>query len=257
MEAILHLVEANRNGARVVLDLRAEQKRLQRIMEPELDKQFQDLGHWIAVIVEGQGGAQRLTEADRPADEGRVMAILRRAGLAQWTKEHLAPIFEKQWRRALDSTSLILNKNQIPAQVDAEMARGLLMEGARRIGLLDIEEDTKRALMNIIEVARKEGINPLETAKMIEDQVPAGRFVNAGPRYRSELIARTETMQAQRASSLELYKQSPIVRETEAFDGDGDAVCAARNGQIYSFEDAVTEMNNTHPNCVLAFGPVV
>lgn len=254
-EAILELAESNRPGSKVIAALHLEQRRLEPQFLAELEKEFHDLGHWMAMVVEGQGGL--LLEADRPGDEGRIMRILQRANLNQWTKEHLAPLFQKQWRRVLDSTVLTLNRNQVPVQLNNHMAQALIDIGARRIGLLDIEEDTKRALLNILTAAREAGLDPRSTAKMIEDKVPAGRFVNAGPKYRAELIARTETLNAQRYSSLKCYEESPVVKEVEASDGEGDPVCAFRNGNTFSFEEAANELNNTHPNCVLCFGPVV
>lgn len=253
-KAILKLAEAKKPGSRVISALHLDQRRLEPRFQAELEKEFSDLGHWVAMCAEGQGG---LLEEALEDDIARVMRILRRANLSQWAKEHLEPLFRKQWGRVADQTALTLNQNQVPTSLNNDVAQRLLNIGATRIGLLDIEEDTKMALLSIIKAAREEGLGPQATAKMIEDRVPAGRFVTAGPKYRSELIARTETLNAQRHASLELYKESPVVKEVEASDGEGDELCASRNGETFTFAEAETELYNTHPNCVLCFGPVV
>ena len=157
----------------------------------------------------------------------------------------------------MDSTLHTLTKEEVPVTLRNALAQELVEMGGRRIGLLDIEEDTKRALYAILEEGRGQGLNPRDTAKMIEEHVPAGRFVNAGPSYRAELIARTETIEAQRISSLKMYDDSPAVKKVMAFDGDGDEVCASRDGTEYTFGEAESESAATHPNCVLSWAPVV
>jgi SPP1 gp7 family putative phage head morphogenesis protein len=111
--------------------------------------------------------------------------------------------------------------------------------------------------MKVIDVGRKLGVNPNQTAKLIEQFVPAGRFTEAGAGYRARMIARTETLHAARISSLEVYRTAPQVKEVIAFDGESDEECAARNGSTFTFDEAEAEANGTHPNCVLAFGPVI
>lgn len=253
-QLLVEAAEAARPGARLIAELRKQQRILEPQFQKELEKEFADLGHWVAVVSEGQGGL--LQEALRD-DEGRVLSILRRANLNQWAQEHLKPLFEKQWRRVLDSTVLVLNRNRVPVHLNNDLAQKLLDMGATRIGLLDIEDDTKVALMGILKEARKAGMNPRTAAKLIEDKVPAGKWTKAGPRYRAELIARTETLEASRQSSIGLYEASPVVKEVEAYDGDGDELCAERNGETFTFEEAEQESVETHPNCVLSFGPVV
>ncbi len=117
--------------------------------------------------------------------------------------------------------------------------------------------DTRTALFHVLEIGRDQGLNPRETARAIQKFIPSGRFVNAGPKYRAQLISRTETLHSMRMASLEQYAAAPNVDEVVAFDGDQDEECAARNGQTFSVGDATVEAEATHPNCVLAFGPKI
>jgi hypothetical protein len=71
---------------------------------------------------------------------------------------------------------------------------------------------------------------------------------------RSELIARTETMDAYNAAAIGSYDEFGI-EEVEASDGDGDEECAARDGQTYSLDDA--DAIEDHPNGTLDWIPVI
>ena len=139
------------------------------------------------------------------------------------------------------------------------VAREIVAAGGRRAGLLDITGDTRRALFRSLADGRAAGEGPPALARRIRSQVPSGRFTNAGPRYRANLIARTETLHAQRVSSLETYRASDVVTGIVAFDNQteyGDEECVARDGRVFTFEEAEAEMASEHPQGSLNFGPV-
>ena len=139
------------------------------------------------------------------------------------------------------------------------VAREIVAAGGRRAGLLDITGDTRRAIFRSLADGRAAGEGPAALGRRIRSQVPSGRFTNAGPRYSAQLIARTETKYAQNVSSLQAYRQSDVVTGLLTFDaqlGDTDADCEARNGQVYSFEDAERETGREHSNGTLSWGPV-
>lgn len=71
--------------------------------------------------------------------------------------------------------------------------------------------------------------------------------------YRAETIARTEAMQAYNAASLSTY-QDLNVQAVMAIDGDYDAICADRNGQIFTLADAGSV--DDHPNGTLDWAPL-
>lgn len=261
-QELMELAEAIRPGSKLIAQFEKDRVKLERQMIPELMREFRALGSYVATASEGQGSI--LWESSG-GERSRIERILQAARLGKWADEKLRPLFERQWRRATDATYSTLLGQSLKGLEGAEpnvtlrneLAQKLLDMGGKRVGLLDIDEDTRSALFRVLEEGRGQGLNPRATAKLIEEHVPAGRFKNAGPQYRAELIARTETLSAQRMSSLGMYQDSPVIKQAEAFDGDGDAVCIARNGSVYSLGDAEIEAESTHPNCVLAFAPVV
>ena len=75
-------------------------------------------------------------------------------------------------------------------------AQRIVSQGGSRLLSMDIAGDTRRALFRALAESRVQGLHPSSAAtrRLIQEHVTAGRFVNAGPRYRARLIARTETM---------------------------------------------------------------
>jgi hypothetical protein len=91
--------------------------------------------------------------------------------------------------------------------------------------------------------------------------VPAGRFVHAGPRYRSQLIARDQTARLQRQATLALYESNPRITHVRLRDGiygppRSDSECVARNGQIVPIDQAGS-VHAEHPLCTLGYEPIV
>ena len=147
---------------------------------------------------------------------------------------------------------------QLGVNMPAPVEQRILRTGGKRMGLVDIAEDTKRAIFRALEEGRSLGEGPPALTRRIRDQVPAGRFGNAGPQYRARMIARTETKFAQNASSLEIYKASDVVTGMLAFDnqtGFDDDECTLRDGKVFTFDEAESEMSLEHPNGTLSFAP--
>jgi hypothetical protein len=246
--------EAVTPGAAVVYALRAVEPRKEAMMRSELKPAFASLGKHVGSAASRMGGVLIESSAN---EEERIAAILAAAGLARWKQDALKPVFERAWRRGAVLTMQVLKRYGIEPTMRDKLAQSMLEQGGKRMGLVDITGDTKSALLKVIDDGRILGANPKVTAKLIEQYVPAGRFTNAGAGYRARMIARTETLHSARISSLEVYRASPQVKECMAFDGESDEECAARNGAVFTFDEAEAEANDTHPNCVLAFGPVV
>lgn len=110
-----------------------------------------------------------------------------------------------------------------------------------------ITETTRDAVTTAVEDGYARGLSPAEIADLIED-LPA--FDEA----RAELVARTETMLAYNEAALRSYGEYGV-RQVQALDGDTDAECAARNGNIYDLDEAygITD----HPNGTLDWAPVL
>lgn len=238
----------------------------------KLEAIFRDLGKHIAKVTAEQGGLvvvqpakeSALTEAPTLGpptrmEAAKIRAIMKAADLPQWAKDKIGPYLDQLYSGAFAGT-YGLSQLSLEPSVRDKAAQAVLKEGGKRLGLIDINASTKDAMFRVLEYARtwESGQpSPMQVARWIRAEVPAGRFVNAGPAYRSQLIARTEIMHATRKSSIETYRKSDVVTAMVAIDGDYDEACAARNGQEYSFDDAEAEMNSddTHPNCTLMFAP--
>lgn len=166
--------------------------------------------------------------------------------------------FQNNAKRILDETvSTIGDIMNLDAGVSDVTQRRILDNAGKRLGLVDIEQTTRNVIFQAINEGNQQGLNPRDIARSIREDVPSGRFVNAGPSYRSQLISRTETNWAMNTSAIESYREADEVGACIAFDGGDDPECAERNGQEYSFDEAQTELENEHPNGTLTFAPVV
>lgn len=146
----------------------------------------------------------------------------------------------------------------VPAPVVADIQR----DGGMRVAKLSIERQLREGLERALKQGAERAPSDWKAvANQIRTDIPAGRFTKAGSEYRSKLIARTETANAQRLSSLAAYENHPDVMEVEMLDGllaDSDEACKARSGRKISFEEAAQEIASpvTHPNCTLTLMPV-
>ena len=195
-----------------------------------------------------------------------VQRILARFDLASWQDDRIGPLFLQHYRRTFEGTVNSINTvMRLGVNIPDPVARQIIAEGGTRLGLLDIETDTRDAIFRALHAGRENGEGPLQVARRIREHVGAGRFTTleanrpgAGVRARANLIARTETKAAQNASSLEAYRHSEAVVAVVAVDdqrGHGDDECSARDGTEYSFEEAAQIFD--HPNGTLSWSPVV
>lgn len=252
--AALHQEADRAPGARHVYALRRDHKGLFAREQGALHREFRTLGVHVEAVAQASGGLVLESASDVSA---RVRAILAAAGIKAWIEARFRPIYDRLYAATGRITMATLARTGIPVTGRDRVEQRLFNESGKRLGLLDIEKQTKESLFKIIDIGRERGLNPRQTGAMIRDLVPKGRYVNAGSTYRSETIARSEVMHAQRIGSIETYRRSKVIQEAIAFDGDGDAECLARNGTRMPFDKAEQEAANTHPNCVLVFGPAI
>lgn len=268
------VAEALIPASRVVYRLRRDARRQERRAAREVEAALRDLGRHVVKVTADQGGlivdtaeahrepvpglqeGQLVVEASR-REAQRINAIIRAAKLRDWRKGKLGPVLKRIWERVTGSTIETMEAAGVEVSNRDRIQQRVLQTGGRRLGMIDIEAQTKAALFRTLDKARAEGLSPIEVAREMRWQVPAGPFPHAGPKYRAELIARTEILHSQRTASSAAYRQDPLINRVIAFDGDKDAECAARNGRTYTLDQADEEIAATHPNCVLAFGPVV
>jgi hypothetical protein len=248
------LAETARPGAAIVRNLRQAQQRDEAHFAEVLVREFRLLGILVASAASSKGGL--IVEASA-RETDRIAAVVGAARIEEFEEARLLPAFRDHYKRMLETVATTLRGANLPVTVRQSLESSMLDMGGKRMGLLDIPGDVKDSLFKVLDAGRELGLNPRTSASWIEYLVPRGRFVNAGARYRAQLIARTETMHAQRMSSIRMYRQSPVVKEVIAFDGEDDEECAERNGSYMSFDEAEEAADSTHPNCVLAFGPSV
>lgn len=229
------------------------------VFASELVDVFMGLGDQCAAAFRDVGpkSLRKATESDEVIAD-RVLASV---NIRAFAHVKLRPEFEKHWRRVVDDTLHTINDiSALNVSLPDEVARRLIIDGGTRAGLVDVSNSTRTAIMRSLAESRELGEGPAAAARRIRDQVPAGRFTNAGPQYRSQLIARTETKYAQNRSSMEAYRASEAVTGLLAFDaqgpGESDPECEARNGQTFTFAEAEVELDNEHPGGTLSFAPV-
>jgi HK97 family phage portal protein len=258
--------KASPRDARYLRELDRIAKRYAGLMSDDLEAAFDRLGiraQTAAVaVLDGREAriASRGAEVKAEAEEF-VARMMRALDVEQWQIANLGPIYTKYTEAVGEATfGAVSTRVGVGVEWDIQdpAALAVLKEGGRRLGLVDLTADTKSALFRSIEAAREAGEGPLALARRIRDQVPAGPYVNAGSKYRAELIARTETLHAQRFATLEAG-QSAGFDEYVIFDariGPTDDECEVLDQQIVSFEEAESLMADEHPNGTRSFSPV-
>jgi hypothetical protein len=214
----------------------------------------------------------------------RVMAAL---GLHTWVDQTLKPILANHASRVIADTQRTIQaeltstvpdltphgpaldaaERGIQTQIDLQV--GVANQDAERIiagagdglGMRDIEPQIRQNILEAIKAGLARGENPMRTADRIRADVPAGRFVNAGAKYRARLIARDQTSRLMRAAAVALYQSNPSIVAVELQDGifgepRSDADCIARSGEIVPVSQAGS-VQALHPQCTLMMNPVV
>ncbi len=227
---------------------------------------FDDLGNraveafWVveggeSVLSAGNGYLAKQGNVEDVPDE--VERILRALSVVQWEQAALIPAWDGHLLRTLELTVGTVNASLgLGVNLPDPTARRILAEGGTRRGLIDFDRQTRDALFRALHEGRSNGEGPLQLARRIRDQVPAGPFAQAGSKYRAELIARTETADAQLRSATEMYREAGVFAGVLISDGDYDEACAAMDGRRLTFAEWDAIPNLEHPNCVRAAAPV-
>lgn len=162
------------------------------------------------------------------------------AGMAQSVNEHIASVLAP-----------IEGKAGPVGAVERAMTRG-----AARV--TKINETTRLKIQEALARAIDEGMTAQDAADVIEG---IGATTLGGldlgalfDEYRSEMIARTELMDAYNSTAIASYGDAGI-EEVQAIDGDGDEECAARDGETFSMDEA--DGIEDHPNGTLDWVPIL
>ena len=250
----------------VIRALQRDALRLEGPFLRDLELAFSELGRlaeraYQEARVLVRAGGNGLEEKQTPEDAALAERIIQGMALSQWSQDALIPAFNGHYLRTTEMTVGSLNTVlNLGVNLPDPVAREIVAAGGRRAGLLDITGETRQAIFRSLADGRAAGEGPPALARRIRSQVPAGRFTNAGSKYRAELIARTETKHAQRISSLETYRASDVVDAILIFDaqlGPSDAECEMLNQQVVTFEEAERLIGTEHPNGTRDIAPNV
>ena len=244
-------------------------ERLEAEFTDELETAFVDLGDRVATAyleripaVAARNGNGHGPEYKQTEEDAEILRrILFSFDLAEWQNTVLLGAYGGHYLRTLTGTVQNINLTmRLGINLPDAVARRVVAEGGTRLGLLDIEKDTRQAIFRSLHDGRSLGEGPDALARRIRDQVGAGRWTTAGPRYRALVIARTETKYSQGISAIEAYERSEAVSMALLVDnqtGFGDADCTARDGMVVSFAEARRILSEEHPNFTLNISPYV
>lgn len=230
---------------------------LSRSMEGPLLRAFAQWGREAEAAYRRHASPKAAT----PGDAEIARAIMSELHADLFTSQVLRPIYTRHYGLVAGETLDTFNRLMgMEVMLSDAAERKILRTGGTRAGLVDVRRATFNNIHRLIAEGRASGAGVGAVARAIREQVPAGRFTNAGPKYRAQLIARTETKYAQNVSSLQTYRIAPGITQVMAFDAQGDGAaddeCVDRDGQVFSFDDADQELASEHPGGTLSFAPV-
>jgi hypothetical protein len=130
--------------------------------------------------------------------------------------------------------------------VERVLASVLNKGGAR---ITNINRTTREAVQALIDQGAREGLSPAAMGDLIESATTFDE-------YRAEMIGQTELRLGYNDAARGSYEEVGV-HSVEAIDGDGDEECAARNGQIFTLDEAADEDAAEHPNGTLDWAPVI
>ena len=235
----------NGTVVKVAPNLRHRAQVLAAQLEREIKASLSELGDNAASAYEGL--AQK---ARKPGLRQIIQRVLAGMDIPGWLRSRLLPILQNHAARVVMDTQRVLQQEiRLQVHIADEKVQQLALQAGTHLQLKDIEPQVVKSITDAIQKGFDAGENPMVTARRIREDVPAGRFVHAGSRYRAELIARSETMRLQRDATLAAYESNPNITAVQLTDGiygppRSDGPCIARDGQIVPIEDA----DSVHPN---------
>jgi len=130
-----------------------------------------------------------------------------------------------------------------------------------------IHRTTSKAIGRAVGIGLERGYSIEQLARGVpDDKFPGIRSILGETENRSRLIARTEIMRTQNATTIGFYREQNFVYvQADDVDGDPDddfvdpgdpegRTCAERHGKIYTLEDA--QNIDDHPNGTLNWMPM-
>lgn len=256
--------EAVARGEAYALLLQRQARGLEKAFEARLTAFFGRLGEAagkaaaevLALDVPKAGKGTKGTKGD----ESLVELILGKLGLKAWMAE-LTQSYGAHYLEVATQAAEIEGGAAEGAGLGTGLpdpvARAIVAAGGKRVGLIDLDGQTRQAIFEALAEGRAEGEGVQALADRIELFVDGGPW--SGADVRARIIARTETKYAQNLSTIERARAAGVGK-LMIFDGrlgPGRSLEShmARNGEIVSIDEALVMAGLEHPNGTLSFAP--
>jgi HK97 family phage portal protein len=193
---------------------------------------------------------------EEKADDLLVAMILDKLGIEQWQRD-LSTAYQAQFLEVASAVNGVAEQSGIGTQVPDVVARSILAAGGRRVGLVDLDAQTRDALFQALAEGRAAGEGSTAIAGRIASLVEAGP--NNDPQARARRIARTETAYAVNISTIEHAMAAGVTKFVVSDGRYGEPrsllTHIARHGSIVSAAEALQMAQEEHPNGTLSFAP--
>ena len=146
-------------------------------MQRELEDKFQELGELSANVFLRNSSLILTHNADGTLDfaPDKLGGAIQQIRASEWAKDELEPVFEKNMQRvAAHTVDTVQEIMHISINVPDPVMRELIANGGKRVGLVDITNDTRKAIFRALHEGRVLGEGADTLARRIRNEVPAG-----------------------------------------------------------------------------------
>lgn len=236
-------------------------------MQPAFEKRLVDLFTELGAAAEeaalpymeqdpSLGGPKGMADGEAKDDNLIIAMILDKLGIDQW-QANLRQLYEAQYAEVAKAVNAAAEKAGLTTGGTDVVSQSILAAGGKRVGLVDLGQQTRDAVFKSMAEGRAAGEGPVAIAGRIGDMVEAGPSDN--PLARSRRIARTETAYAANIATIERAKAAGVTSFIvyDGLLGPGRSLLShmARNGSIVTAEQALQMAEDEHPNGTLNFAP--
>lgn len=249
---------ASRNSARLIANMERRTSKVTKRFQSELAEGYRSIATVASHLLPSDAGKSFKKPNDEPAIIDDIVAAMMDSSEMEAAIQAEADALGGKYRKAYSAIgetvfSEISSFLGIDVAWDLEDvgARHVLETGGKRIKLVDLPAGVEADIRAAVARGRAAGSGTDVIARDIREHVG---------QTRAETIARTEAKYAQNISSMEAYKKSEVVTALRAFDnqtGYDDDDCVARDGGVFSFEEAARITEDEHPRGTLSWAPVV
>ena len=169
----------------------------------------------------------------------------------------LAEVYAAYYAQMAEMTATILQAAMdLPLTDTTALQAQVRMEARDRVRLLDLDNETRRNVVTILEQARVEEWTEEALSDALRVKVPSGRW--STPDIRAEIMARTESRFASNMATTRYAQQQGMGRVLvlDARLGPTDAECELRNGWVVSPAEAQALAGVEHPQGTLSLLPI-